>query len=607
MSNKELAKGILENIGGKQNIESYVHCATRLRFTLKDNSKANDQIIEGLNGVVSVVKGGGQYQVVIGPHVSEVYQELVALVPTTDDGKTEKKSILDQIMGFISGSFSPILPVITAGGMIQVILTLLVTFKLVSDTSDFYLVFYNISQAAFYFIPIYLGYSSAKKLGVDPYLGMMLAGALVLPDMTALIAREGGVNLFGLTLQAITYSSSVVPILLGVFLMSYVYKFTAKWVPNSLKFVLTPLITILITAPLTLLFLGPLGYTIGQYLASFLDFLANNLGWASVMVMGFLSPLLVMGGMHYALFPMLVTSMATNGFDFLIVPGMLAANMAQAGAALAVSLKTKDSKMKQVALSSSITALMGVTEPALYGVNMPLKKPLYAALIGGAAGGLVAGIGGLQAYALISSVVALPSYLTSTQNFIVAVLTVVVGFAVSFIITMFMKIDGPVAVEEKVEPTTVYKDLSVKQVKIKTVAEGEIVNLKDVNDQTFSSLALGKGYAVVPSENTIHAPVSGVITALFPTKHAIGITTREGVEVLVHVGIDTVQLKGEGFTTCVEVNQNVTEGQPLVEVDFEAIKAKGYDITTIVVVTNTSSFLDVLTQDHSEYPVVVVL
>ena len=606
MSYKDLAQDILKNIGGKENIESYVHCATRLRFTLKDNNKANDDAVESLNGIVSVVKGGGQYQVVIGPHVSEVYSEINKIAPASGvSNDSEKKSALDKVMNFIGGAFSPILPVITAGGMIQVVLTILVSFNLMAETSDTYLVFYYISQAAFYFLPIYLGYSVAKKLNVDPYLGMMLAGALILPDMTALISREGGATLLGLQLQVITYSSSVVPILLGVFLMSYVYKFTNKWVPSSLKFVLTPLITIVIAAPITLLFLGPLGFKVGEFIAVGLNYLAENLGWASVMLMGALSPLLVMGGMHYALFPMLITNLATLGYDFLIVPGMLASNMAQAGAALAVRLKTKDEKMKQVSLSSSITALMGITEPALYGVNLPLKKPLIAALIGGGVGGLVAGIGGLQSYALISSVAALPSYLTSTKNFVVAILTVVVGFVVSFLITLLTYKETTKPVESK--ETKQYENIEVKVVKINRISKGEIIDLKDVDDQAFASLALGKGYAIQPSESDIYAPVSGVVTAVFPTKHAIGITTPEGVEVLIHIGINTVKLNGEHFDVHVEQEQSVEVGEKLVTVDFEALKQKGYDITTPVVITNTASFLDVIPSTEDNVPTVVVI
>lgn len=592
MKNKELANKIVTYLGGEDNIKEYNHCATRLRFSLKDNDLVKDNKIDNLEGVISTVNGRGQFQVVIGPAVNDVYQEIAKIIKTNDDSTKKEGTFISRIMEFISGAFSPILPVITAGGMIQVVLIVGSSFGLLSETSSFYLITNQLSQAAFYFIPIYLGYTSSKMLGVDPFLGMMLAGSLIIPDLTALINAEGGIQYLGMTLQPIVYSASVLPILMGVWVMSFVYKLSNKFIPNSLKFVLVPMITILVAFPITIIFLGPVGFMIGEQLAKVLDFLSINLGWASVMIMGFLSPVLVMGGMHYALFPMLITSLSSHGFDMLIVPGMLAANMAQAGAALAVALKTKEAGRKQIAFSSSITALLGVTEPALYGVNLPLKKPLYFALIGGATGGLVAGIGKLKAYALVSSVAALPSYLTTKQNFIVAVLTVITGFTVAFILTYLSKFDGE-------------NDSNV--VAIYNVSKGDIVALESVDDAAFSSLSLGKGYAVIPTDNKVTSPVAGVVTVLFPTNHAIGITTDEGVEVLIHIGIDTVKLDGQHFTTHIKQGDLVNVGDLLVEVDFRAVKKEGYDITTMIVITNTQDFQDVTTLQNKNIPLEVII
>ncbi len=611
MDYKDLAKNLLENIGGTNNVNSLVHCATRLRFTLKDESLANDEIVENSVGVVGLVKGGGQYQIIIGPDVANVYREFQKLGVSSSketaakNKKTGLKGVLDTVLDYIAGSFTPVLPVITAGGMIQVVLSLLLTFKLVSETSDTYLIFTQVSQAAFYFIPMYLGYSVAKKFKIDPYLGMMLAGVLLIPEMNTLLTQKGGVSLLGIKLQAITYSSSVLPIFLGIWAMSYIYRAADKIIPNSLKFVLKPLITIIIVVPLTLIVFGPLGYTLGNYLAIFLEFLSNNLGWAAVLLMGAFSPVLVMAGMHYALFPMLMTSFATNGYDMLIVPGMLAANMAQAGAATAVAIKTKSSMMKQLAGSSAITALMGVTEPAMYGVNLRLKKPFLAVMIGGAAGGLYAGISGLKAYALVSSLVAIPSYLSSTANFVNAILTCFIGFAVAFVAAYFIGFEDIVA-EKEASAAPLDKSL-MKEVNLASPVKGSVIELTDVQDSAFSSFALGKGFAVIPSEGKIFAPVDGHISAIFPTKHAIGITTDEGVEILIHVGINTVQLEGKYFTDHVDMGERIIKGQLLLEFDLAAIQKEGYDPTTMVVITNTSQYLDVLTHENLEKALTVIL
>lgn len=613
MSYNDTAKNLLKDIGGSDNVNSLVHCATRLRFTLKDNDLANDRAVENIPGVVGLVKGGGQYQVIIGPDVANVYNELQkeGLSDSNTQTKKEKKGfkgILDTILDYIAGSFTPVLPIITAGGMIQVVLSILMTFNLLSDTSDTYLILMQVSQAAFYFIPMYLGHSVAKKFQINPYLGMMLAGVLLIPEMGNLLSREGGVALLGITLQPVTYSSSVLPIFLGIWAMSYIDRFSDKIIPNSLKFVFKPLLTILITAPLVLIVLGPLGYVVGNYISIFIEFLSVNLGWAAVMVLGAFSPLLVMGGMHYALFPMLMTSFAANGYEMLVVPGMLAANMAQSGAAAAVAIKSKNTKMKQLASSASITALMGVTEPAMYGVHLKLKKPFLAVIIGGAAGGLYAGVTGLKAYALVSSLAAIPSYLSTTANFVNAIITCIIGFVVAFVaayVIGFEEEETDLA-EEKVEKNQFDPSL-VTKVNLSSPVKGEVISLADVNDSAFSSFALGKGFAVQPVEGKVYAPVEGVVSAVFPTKHAIGITTAENIEILIHIGINTVQLDGEFFASHVKVGDHITKGQLLVEFDLAAIENKGYDTTTMVVITNTTKFLDILPSFDTDTSLTVIL
>lgn len=605
MNYNEVATSVLENVGGKENVDKVIHCATRLRFTLKNETKANTDEIKNTNGVSGVVKGNGQFQVIIGPDVASVYDELVKLGVTKDDGEQEeskeKKKILDQVLEFISSSFTPIVAVITAGGMLQVLLSILAMFHVMSDTSDTYLVLYQVTQAAFFFLPIYLGYSVASKFKIDPYLGMMLGGVLVLPGMTTLLSQKGGVTLFGFSVANVTYSSSVVPILLGVWFMSYVYKLADRFIPSFLKFILRPLITIAISAPVTLLILGPLGNYIGQYLAKVMSFLMNGYAPIAVLIMGALAQIFVMTGMHYALVPILLATFTTYGYDNLIVPGMMVGLTAETAVCLAVGFKSKDAQWKQLGFSTAITSCMGITEPALYGVTLKLKKPLIAVIIAGACGGLYAGLTGVKAYVLIASMASLPTFLMTKMNLINELISVAITFVVAFVLTWILlkpedlesKNQGKKEQKKEEEDNSV-SNLNVKSVVLNACTDGEVVALANVSDQAFASEALGKGIAIHSNNGKIVAPADAEITTVFPTKHAIGLLTKEGVEILIHVGIDTVNLQGEGFSTKVVAGQSVKQGELLLEFDQNFIKEKGYDPTVIMVITNTDSYLDII-------------
>ena len=600
MDYKNLASSILKEVGGNKNIEKVMHCATRLRFTLKDESKANAEAIKEIKGVSGLVKGNGQFQVIIGPNVSSVYAELMKLgVSSSEEEETKKKgNILENVMDFIASSFTPIVGTITAGGMLQVLLSILVMAGVLTETSDTYLVLYQVSQAAFYFLPIYLGSTVAKKFRIDPILGSMLGGVLVLPGMATLLGQEGGITLFNIALPNATYSSSVVPIILGVWFMSYIYKFCDKYLPNAIKFILRPLITLVITVPVVLIVLGPIGTYIGEYLATFLNFLTNNYGALAVMFMGAFAQIIVMTGMHYALSPILIASIAAYGFDSLIVPGMLMGIIAQAAVCLVAGIRTKDKEFKQVCFSCATTSFFGISEPGLYGVTLKLKKPLIAIIIAGACGGLYLGITGVHTSVLIASIASLPSFMTEMSNFYNACIGIIICFTVSFVISWFLLKDINKE-EKKVEETKVEekKDFAKgKTVSISACTEGQLVPLNEVQDSAFASYALGKGIAFESETGVIVSPVEGKITALFPTKHAVGITTNEGVELLIHIGINTVSLGGEGFKAVVEEGQTVKVNDELVHFDRALIKQKGLETTTMLVVVNTNDFLDVLPQ-----------
>ena len=598
MDYKKTALEIYNKVGGSSNIVHVTHCATRLRFTLKDNSLADQIGIESMREVTGLVTSNNQFQVVIGPDVAGVYREL----PGTGsaDSAEKKGNFISRGLDFIAGCFTPMIAIIAAGGMIQVLISLLQLTGILSDTSDTYVVLHQISQAAFFFIPIYLGSSVATRLKVDAFLGMLVGGIFVLPSLSALIGGEGGITLFGLTIPNVSYGASVVPVLLSVFLMSFVYKFADRFIPQAVKFILRPLITIIVIAPIALLFVGPLGVWIGNGVASFLSFLSTNLGPVALMFMGAFAQLLVMTGMHATLAPILIASLATYGFDGLIVPGMLIGLATQVGICLAAGIKAKDRDFKQICFSSSITAAMGVSEPALYGVTLRLKKPLVGMLIGGALGGLYFGIMSINTPVIIASFVAIPSY----SNVIHTIIGVLITSFLTFIYTwIFVKeSDYPVAQIEGANPikTADSKDSSIRKKVVQGVVKGTVMSLSEVKDAAFSSMALGKGIAIRPEHNMVKAPFDGTVSAVFPGNHAIGLTSDEGIELLIHIGIDTVNLKGEGFTRLVEEGQKISLGQELIQFDKAFIESNHFDSIVMVTVTNTDDFLDIIPTDDSK-------
>ncbi len=600
MDYKQLANDIYEKVGGDKNIQHVTHCATRLRFTLADDKKADSEAIKQLKGVTGLVQGNGQYQVIIGPDVSSVYAQL----PVTENGAEESSndnSVISRLLDFIAGCFTPMIAIIAAGGMLQVVLSLLELSGILAATDDTYLVLYQVSQAAFFFIPIYLGNSVAKRLKIDPFLGSYVGGIFVMPGLTTLLSQEGGITLFGLTVPNVSYNASVLPVLLTVWLMSYVYRFADRILPNSIKFILRPLIAIIVITPFALLLIGPLGVTIGNYVSQFLNYLTNNFGPLAVLFMGAFAQLLVMTGMHTTLTPILLTSLATYGYDDLIVPGMLLGLAAEAAICLAAGIKANDAEFKQVSFSSAITALMGVSEPALYGVTLRLKKPIVGMILGGAVGGLYFGLMKINTPVVIASFVALPSY----SNVLHATIGSLITFAIAFAYTWFVVKDSDFPnnnVATVTETADVEAPAATETTEGQTVVEkivlaplqGMVIPLAETNDQAFASLALGKGAAVKPQDDTIAAPFSGKVSAVFPGNHAIGITSDSGIELLIHIGIDTVNMQGDGFTRQVNDGDTFSAGQALLHFDSAKIAAAGYEDTVMITVTNTMNFLDVV-------------
>lgn len=599
MNFKELAGVILEKVGGEKNVLNVVHCATRLRFNLKDSSIPDQDEIKKIKGVYGVVDKGGQFQVIIGNDVPNVYKELIKLGKfknsSSSDDKSKSSKGLSEVFDVIAGIFVPVIPAIAGCGLLKAITLLLTTLGVLSPDSQSYYILNFAGDTAFYFLPILLAYTAATKFNCSPYLAMVLGGVLLHPNFASLVSAGESVSLFGLPVTLVRYGSSVVPIILIVWTMSYVQRFFEKFIPKSLKIVFIPLCTILVMLPIALVVIGPLGTIIGDILAKVIIFLDSKASWVLPLFLGAFSPLLVMTGMHYSLFPAVFAQIAAQGYQTLI-PGMLVSNVCQGAAALCVGIRAKNSDLKQLATSTGITALLGITEPALYGVTMKLKKPLYAVMAGGACGGLYAGIMGVKSYTPNgSTLLQLPVYIgPEMANVINLLISVIIGFVVTFIVTWFLGFED-VGNEEVIEKVKEKKVIN-KKISIESPIAGEMIPLSEVKDETFASGVIGKGVAFYPTEGKVFSPVDGKISALFKTKHAIGITSKDGVELLIHIGIDTVELEGEHFKAYVDTGKEVKAGDLLVEFELDKIKEKGYDTVIPLIVTNTDNYLDIVTE-----------
>lgn len=597
MKFEQIAKEVLENVGGKENVAHVTHCVTRLRFNLKDESKANVDKIKKIKGVMGNVNQGGQFQVIIGNNVSDVYKELMKLgnfKSTNEDVKGPKKGIMTSAMDTIAGIFTQVIPAIAGCAMIKAFLSLFVAFGWISTETQSYYILNFIGDAAFFFLPILLAYTAAIKFKASPYLAMVMGAVLLHPNFSALVSAGDPVAFFGLPVRLVKYGSSVIPIILIVWLMSYVEKVVTKIVPKALRVVFVPLLVIVVTAPIGLIAIGPLGDIIGGVLANIIMAIDSKATWALPLIMGGLSPLLVMTGMHYSLYPAIFTQLATSGYQT-IFPGMLVANVCQGAAALCVSVKSKNSDLKQLAASTGATAVIGITEPAMYGVNLKLKKPFYAVLAGGAIGGLYAGITGVKVFTPGgAALVGVPAYIgPEISNIINILIASAIGFVVTFALTWILGFEDEVEETEELEENTDIKPLKNK-ISIMSPINGEAVPLSSVNDLTFAEEIMGKGIAIIPTEGKVVSPINGTVEMVFNTKHAIGLKSDDGAEILIHIGLDTVKLEGEHFNVFVKNGDRVNVGDKLVEFDKDAIKNKGYDVITPIIVTNTMDYLEVM-------------
>ena len=616
----ELAKEIVKNIGGKENVISLTHCITRLRFKLKDESIAKDDVLKNMSGIVTVMKSGGQYQVVIGNHVPEVYADVCELIDIDNLSSKEepKKSgrLLDRGIDIVSGIFQPILGIMAACGMVKGLNALFIALGLYSDTSGGALIINAIGDGLFTFLPLFLGYTSAKKFGLKPMIGLVIGAIMCYPGIqSGAISSMGDamytlftgtmfespvyISFFGIPVISIEYTGTVIPVILSVYFASKCEKVFNKFVPDLVKFFFVPMLTLLVALPITFIVIGPIA-TFGSTIISEFVFAVRDFSpLIAGAIVGFTWQILVIFGMHWGFIPVYINNIMTNGYDNVMMP-FFACTFATSAVVLAIFFKTKDKKIKEMALPNFISGVFGVTEPAIYGILLPLKKPFIISCITGGIGGAFYGFFNLRKFMVGGmGIFELPAMIEpdgAMGNLIVALLGIVISMVVGFVLTMIFYKDKE-KVEEVMEiveeNNNEVKSNSLKKVVISSPIKGETIKLEDIEDAAFATGVLGQGLAIKPTEGKVVAPVSGEVTTLFPSLHAIGITSDEGVEILIHVGLDTVQLEGKGFKAHVKQGDKIVKGQELVTFDIDFIQESGYSIVTPVVVTNYNDYFEI--------------
>lgn len=622
---ESLAKEIVKNVGGKENVSSLTHCITRLRFKLKDESKANDQVIKDMDGVVTVMKSGGQYQVVIGNHVPEVYADVMPLLGM-EEGSADRAedapsgNLFNRAIDIISGIFQPILGIMAACGMVKGLNALFVALGWYPETCGGYLVLNAIGDGLFNFLPLFLGYTAAKKFNLKPMIGLVIGAIMCYPTIQNTALSNGGealytlfsgtmfeskvyTDFFGIPLIAMDYTGTVIPVIFVVYFASKCDKFFSKFIPDLVKFFFVPMLTLLISIPVGLLILGPVATFASKIIAEVVMTVRNFSPLLAGAIVGLTWQILVIFGLHWGFIPVYINNIQMNGFDNVMMP-FFACTFATSAVVLAIFFKTKNKQLKEMALPNFISGIFGVTEPAIYGILLPLKKPfIISCIIGGIGGGFYGALNFRKFSMGGMGIFELPAMIEpdgSMGNLIVALVGIAITMILAFIVTMILYKEETPKQEEKETLITEKKQQEscenkmVKQLEIASPIKGTVLKLEKMKDDAFASGVLGKGAAIIPEEGKVYAPADGVITALFPTLHAIGMQADNGLELLIHIGLDTVQLNGEGFRAMVKQGDRVKKGQLLVTFDKEFIESKGFCLETPVLVTNSDDFLEVI-------------
>ncbi|RIM32068.1 PTS beta-glucoside transporter subunit IIABC [Staphylococcus cohnii] len=638
MKYENLAQEIVEKVGGEENINSLTHCITRLRFKLKDESKADTEFLKNHDEIVTVMQSSGQYQVVIGNHVPDVYDAITKVThldSASDDQSQEKGSgnILNRFIDLISGIFQPILGILAAAGMIKGFAALFLALGWLTESSGTYQILFALGDALFYFFPVFLGFTAAKKFGSNHFIGMAIGAAIVYPTLVSamefgakgahtlfggtIFEVESNLSFLGIPVISMNYTSSVIPIIVAIYFASILERKLKRIIPDVVKTFFVPFFTLLIIVPITFIVIGPIS-----------SWVANWIGSGAINIYG-LSPILaglllgafwqvfVIFGIHWGLVAIMINNVSTSGYD-IINPLIFAASFAQTGIVIGLFLKTKNTKLKSISLPSAISGIFGVTEPAIYGVTLPRKKLfIYSCIISGLFSGFI-GFAGTKMYFMGG--LGIFGYTTfigeSGLNFafwatiIASLLAVLVGSIVGYLVhsdknEQEVQATAPESEQQKGDAKNNASSASVdeaitepKDDFIVSPVSGEMKNLELVDDPVFSSLAMGKGIAIKPSSDTIIAPFEATVESLFPTGHAIGLKSKNGTELLIHIGIDTVKLDGLGFKPLVSQGDTVTVNQPLIQFDSQKIQENAYDDTVMIVVTNTNATKDVVIEEQ---------
>lgn len=620
-----LAKDIVKNIGGKENVMSLTHCITRLRFQLKDETKAKDDTIKKMDGVVTVIKSGGQYQVVIGNHVPEVYADVMPLLELSeenaeDNSKQKSGNPLNRLIDVLSGIFQPILGIMAACGMVKGLNVLFVALNLYSDTCGGYQILNAIGDGLFTFLPLFLGYTAAKKFGLKPMLGLVIGAILCYPGIQADALSANGdilytlfkgsifesdvyIDFFGIPIIGMNYTSTVIPVIFVVYFASKCEKFFNRYIPDLVKFFFVPMLTLLIAIPVGFIVIGPVATFASNLIAEGVMGIRDFSPMLAGAIVGLTWQILVIFGLHWGFIPVYINNIVTHGYDNVMMP-FFACTFATSAVVLAIFFKTKDKKLKEMALPNFISGIFGVTEPAIYGITLPLKKPFIISCIAGGIGGGFYGAFNFRKFSMGGmGIFEFPAMIEPNGGFgnlIVAITGVAITMVIAFVATMILYKDKEekeqeLVSEEKREEKEEKKDSTmVSKYAIVSPIKGDVLKLEDIQDAAFSSGVLGKGVAILPKEGKVYAPVDGEISALFPTLHAIGIKAETGVEVLIHVGLNTVQLEGKWFEAKIKQGDHVEQGQLLLEFNKEEIEKAGYCMETPIIISNTDNFLDVV-------------
>lgn len=619
---EDLAKEVVKQVGGKENVISLTHCITRLRFKLKDESKANDDVLKNMSGVVTVMKSGGQYQVVIGNHVPEVYADVMPLLGleegSADRGEeTGDGSLFNRAIDVISGIFQPILGIMAACGMVKGLNALFVALGLYTDTCGGYLILNAIGDGLFNFMPLFLGYTAAKKFNLKPMIGLVIGAIMCYPTVQNSALSAGGealytlfagtmfesavyTDFFGIPLIAMDYTGTVIPVIFVVYFASKCEKFFSKFIPDLVKFFFVPMLTLFVAIPAGFLLIGPLATFGSTVIAEAVMSVRNFSPMLAGAIVGLTWQILVIFGLHWGFIPVYINNIMTNGYDNVMMP-FFACTFATSAVVLAIFFKTRDRQMKEMALPNFISGIFGVTEPAIYGILLPLKKPFVISCIAGGIGGGFYGAFNFRKFMMGGmGIFEFPAMIEpdgGMGNLMVAVIGVVITMVIAFAATMLLYKEPKVQekTEEEKMPAAEKKDTSMlRRTEIASPMKGEVKKLSELKDEAFASGVLGKGAAIVPEEGKVYAPADGEITALFPTLHALGMKTGEGAELLIHIGMDTVQLNGEGFEAHIKEGDQVKKGQLLISFDKALIEGKGYCLDTPVLITNSDDYLEIV-------------